>query len=175
MAKPKKKPVDVVAPTVERIAGRETHRVGLATRLTPPIDTLLKRERISHAEHKALGHYADQKALAEASPLKDSIGRLISPQGGDGWGCLPPSVISAQREVRWLEGELGSLRPIAEAIAVEEMTMTEWICRNGGGRLKCWKEQGQKVCKYHASKEEMDMAILELRFAARRLISAMQA
>ncbi len=173
--KRKKPKVDNVAyPTPERISGHETRREGMATRIVPTIDTLRNRERITEAEHKALGHYADQKCIADGSPLKDSIGRLLSPSGAHG-GYLPAAVVSARLRVSYLERELGQLRTIAEAIAYENITLTEWVNRQGEGRIKCEVIDGVKVCKPYADSRFYEYALLELRFAARRLMSAIEA
>lgn len=172
--KAKRTPLNVAHPTPERISGHETRREGLATRIVPTIDTLRNRNRITDAEHKALGHYADQKCIADGSPLKDSIGRLLSPSGGDG-GYLPAAVVSARLRVAYLERELGQLRTIAKAIAYENITLTEWVCRQGEGRIKCEVIDGVKVCKPYADSRFYEYALLELRFAARRLMSAIEA
>jgi len=173
--KRKKPKADNVAyPTPERISGHETRREGMATRIVPTIDTLRNRNRITEEEWKALGHYADQKCIADGSPLKDSIGRLLSPSGGDG-GYLPAAVVSARLRVAYLERELGQLRTIAEAIAYENITLTEWVCRQGEGRIKCEVIDGVKVCKPYADSRFYEYALLELRFAARRLMSAIEA
>lgn len=171
-AKRKKRPtINTVQPTPERISGHETRREGMATRIVPTIDTLKNRQRITEAEWKALGHYAEQKCIAEQSPLKDSIGRLLH-IAGSGDRNLPPAVVSARQRVQWLEGELGQLRPIAEAIAYEDITLTAWVCRQGEGRVKCETVDGVRVCKDYADTKPYRMALLELQMAARRLISA---
>jgi len=171
-ARKKAKPVaNVVLPTPERTSGHETRREGMATRIVPTIDTLQNRSRITEAEWKALGHYAEQKCIAEGSPLKDSLGKLLRPSGG-AYGHLPAAVVSARDRIRYLEGELGQLRSIAEAIACEDITLTEWVCRQGEGRIKCEIIDGAKICKPYADSQYYEFALLELRFAARRLISA---
>lgn len=171
--KQKPKAVNMVLPTAERVSGHETRRDGMATRIVPTIDTLHTRNRITEAEWKALGHYGEQKCIADGSPLKDSIGRLLHITGGEG-GYLPAAVLSAQLRVRYLEGELGQLRPIAEAIAYEDITLTEWVCRQGEGRIKCEVIDGAKICKPYADTKFYEFALLELRFAARRLMSAIE-
>ena len=174
--KAKRAPVlNVALPTPERISGHETRREGMATRIIPTIDTLHTRNRITEAEWKALGHYAEQKCIAEGSPLKDSLGRLLSPSGGNGTGCLPPSVVSARLRVAYLERELGQLAPIVDAIAYEDITLTAWVCRQGEGRVKCETIDGVRVCRDYADKREYEFSLLELRFGARRLISAIGA
>ena len=143
------KALNLATPTLERISGHETRREGMATRIIPTIDTLHKRNRITEAEWKALGHYAEQRCIADGSPLKDSIGRLLHIAGGSR-DYLPAAVLSAQQRARYLEGELGQLRPIAEAIAYEDITLTEWVCRQGEGRIKCEVIDGAKICKPYA-------------------------
>ena len=179
MARAKRKPkpakLNLAMPTPERISGHETRREGMATRIIPIIDTLHTRNRITEAEWKALGHYAEQKCIADGSPLKDSLGRLLSPSGGDGSGCLPASVVSARLRVAYLERELGQLVPIVEAIAYEDITLTAWVCRQGEGRVKCETVDGVRVCKDYADTKPYRMALLELQMAARRLISAIGA
>ena len=174
-AKRKKHPVvNTIMPTPERVAGHETRRDGMAPRIVPTIDTLKARNRITEDEWKALGHYAEQKTIAEGSPLKDSIGKLLHISGGNGNGP-PPAVTSARLRTAYLERELGQLREIASAIAYEEITVTEWVCRNGEGRIKCENVDGVKVCKPYADQDQFGFALIELRFAARRLMSAMAA
>lgn len=176
-AKRKVKPakLNLAMPTPERISGHETRREGMATRIVPTIDTLHARKRITEAEWKALGHYAEQMCIAEGSPLKDSLGRLLSPSGGDGSGCLPASVVSARLRVAYLERELGQLAAIVEAIAYQDITLTAWVCRQGEGRVKCETVDGVRVCKDYADRQPYEFALLELRFGARRLISAIGA
>ena len=77
--------------------------------------------------------------------------------------------------VAYLERELGQLRTIAKAIAYENITLTEWVCRQGEGRIKCEVIDGVKVCKPDADSRFYEYALLELRFAARRLMSAIEA
>ena len=67
------------------------------------------------------------------------------------------------------------MRPIAEAIACEDITLTEWVCRQGEGRIKCEVIDGVKICKPYADSRFYEYALLELRFAARRLMSAIEA
>jgi hypothetical protein len=169
--KTKPKAINVALPTPERVTGHETRREGMATRIVPTIDTLHNRQRITEAEWKALGHYAEQRCIADGSPLKDSIGRLLH-ISGNSRDHMPAAVLSAQQRIRYLEGELGQLRPIAEAIAYEDITLTEWVCRQGEGRIKCEIIDGAKICKPYADQRFYEFALLELRFAARRLISA---
>lgn len=178
MAKAKRKPkpakLNLAMPTPERISGHETRREGMATRIIPTIDTLHTRNRITEDEWKALGHYAEQKTIAEGSPLKDSIGKLLHISGGNSNGP-PPAVTSARLRTAYLERELGQLREIASAIAYEEITVTEWVCRNGEGRIKCENVDGVKVCKPYADQDQFGFALIELRFAAGRLMSAIAA
>lgn len=166
--------VKPVRPTPEQEARHDFQSAGMARKKIIPIDNLLKRGRLDERRHKALAYYADQKALAESSILQDSLGKLINPPHGDGYGPSP-KLVEARREIAFIERELGSLLGIAHYVAHELYSLTKWIRMNGGGRVKCETVKGKQVCKDYAEPKEIDLALLDLKFAADRIDAAIQA
>jgi hypothetical protein len=159
----------IAKPTPERIAGHETHSVGKATRIVPVIDTLLKQGRINHDEHAALTRYADLSAHGNRSPIMDSITRLGHIRGTSDGGPTLRQLCTVDT-VDYMARELGSLKPIVDAIAVESISLTEWLTRQGKTRIKCDTKRGVKKCAPYADKKWLDIALMELKLGARRIM-----
>ena len=168
---PKVKPVRT---TPEQEAMHDFQSAGMARRKAVPIDNLLKRQLLDDRRHKALARYAEIKALADSSIVKDSIGKLLHPSSGSGYGPSP-KLVDARREARWIERELGSLLPIAVAVVHELHSLTMWAKMNGLTRIKCETIKGRKVCKDYADKEIIAMFVLDLKMAADRIQAALDA
>lgn len=148
---------------------REQHgptvSAGMARKVVPVIQTLKTRGDITQAEYDALNHYRDQASLAEQSPTRDSCD--FSVRGGtDGHG---PSlaIISAKRETERLEALLGSLRGICRAVCVDDVSLTQWACKQHGSRER---KRGNVVEFVPKGKQVIDFARWELKFAARRMM-----
>jgi len=152
-------------PTDERLKGRETRREGMATRLVPVIDTMLKRDQITPQEHLLLSYYRSQALLADRSEVKSCLD--FSVKGGD---MGPPAAItSAILETARIERDLGSLRQIARAVAVEDKTLTQWCIDQYGCRER-YDGNGKFVALVPVNEvKAMQMAKMELRTAARRI------
>lgn len=152
-------------PTDERLKGRETRREGMATRLVPVIDTMLKRDQITPQEHLLLSYYRSQALLADRSEVKSCLD--FSVKGGD---MGPPAAItSAILETARIERDLGSLRQIARAVAVEDKTLTQWCIDQYGCRER-YDGNGKFVALVPVNEvKAVQMAKMELRTAARRI------
>ena len=116
--KRKRRPaIEVATPTDEQLNRGEYRRANHGHyRKVPVIDTMLARDQITPQEHIALGYYRDMASLADKSPLKSCID--FSVKGGD----IGPSaaITSAILETARIERDLGSLRQLARAIAVDD-------------------------------------------------------
>jgi len=184
---------DIVPPTDEQMSGGafsvvETYdktgatsrRIGSGYRRTPVIDTLSEYGIINDREHKALARYRDLASACDRSPLKDSVRKLMRVQGGSG-DHISARLINAQLETARIEREAGSLKDILRAVAVDDVSLTQWAIAQGGSVEKCRivtvKMDGQtrtKIkCRIEARAKALEIARLEIRMAAQRVISAL--
>lgn len=137
-------------------------------RRVPVIDTLLTRGQINDSEYRALAHYRDQTALAERSPLKSCLDQ----RAGSKSDCeLSAAVVSAILTTARIERDLGSLAPIARAVAVDDKSLSQWCVDRFGGRERL-DPQGKCIAIVPVrEKETMRMANMELRMAAHRIVA----
>lgn len=159
--------LDIIAPTPEQLDAGEFHRGNHGHyKRVPVIDTMLARDQITPQEHLMLSYYRDQALLAEKSPVKSCLD--FSVKGGD----IGPSaaIISAGLETGRIERDLGSLWPIARAIAVEDKSLTQWCVEQHGGRER-YDGKGRFVAIVPIGEvRNKAQALLELRMAARRIV-----
>jgi hypothetical protein len=177
MRQPAPEPTQKLKPvrtTPEQEAMHDFESVGMGRRKAIPIDNLLKRNRLDDRRHKTLANYAELKALADSSIIKDSIGKLLHPSSGNGYGPSP-KLVDARREVQWIEGHLGTLLDITIAVVHHRQSLTMWAKVNNLTRLKCETVKGKKVCKDYADKGIIDMYVLDLKMAADRIQAAIDA
>lgn len=135
-------------------------------RLRPPIDVMLDAGQLDMDRHDMLAWYAEQVAIGERSPVRDSLNQ--ERYGGD----AEPSaaIVSAMLNVARIERDLGSLLDIARAIAVDEMTIGQWCIKKHGSRERL-DSDGRFVCLVPvAEKRVTQIALLELRMAADRIV-----
>src|SRR5512139_304988 len=128
----KKQPViDTIEPTAEQLAKGDFHRVGMAYRRMPVIDVLYEEHKITSRQFNALARYRDVAVAEDRSPIEDSIGKMMRGACGGGEG-LSPAAVRTAIELGRLERELGSLRDIARAVAVEDATLSQWAMKQFG-------------------------------------------
>jgi len=171
MAKRKHKPIQLEELPPEQMEGYEFEKQferGMAkARIvrTPVIDTLLARKRITKAEHQALAFYRDQATIADRSLYKSCLD--MSPKGsGNG---PTPKVLSAQIETQAMDAALKGLASFVRAIAVDDVTLTDWLDSKGKARLICRNKGGVRRCTPEADGAVMESALNDLRMAAKRL------
>jgi len=136
-------------------------------RLIPPIDTLRDAGKLTDDQHRALTYYRDQADMANRSPIKDSLNKTVG--GGSEFG-LSAAVVSALLTVARIEKDMGSVRDIARAIAVDDMSLTAWCVKRHGGRER-YDGKGRFVAVVPIREEAcMKQALLELRYAAGTIV-----
>lgn len=171
MAAKKKKKVAIVlvaAPTNEaQQHGEFAYFKGRYQRV-PEIDRLRARKQLDEREYQALAFYRDQAALAERSPLRSC---LDDTQRGGGDIPLGAAITSAILATARMEREMGSLAPIARAVAVDDKSLTQWCVEKFGGRERL--DGGGKLVAIVPAGEKrlVEFARLELRMAAHRIVA----
>lgn len=174
MAKAKRKkvePIQITEPTPEQFASGQFAREGMHYRRVPVIETLYAQGKIGYREYAALGYYRDQACRAEDDYAREST---ISPTrvmgGGGGASCHAKLVWTpAIAETARIERDLGSLWELARAVAVDDLSITEYCVRRFGGREK-YNGHGkfEGVVPVNQSLVEQE-TLLELKMAAHRI------
>lgn len=154
-----------IEPTAEAMAHGDFISAGMAYKRIPVIETMHKRKQITEAEFAALGYYRDQAGLSEKSPVRSCLNREAS--GGS--GRVSVAVKSAILETARIERELGSLRAIARAVAVDDTSLSDWCISQNGGRER-YNGNGDFIAVVPiAESRVMKTALLDLKMAARRI------
>ena len=128
-AKKRTDPIDVTGPTPEQFGRGQYTRIMLAYRRVPVIDTMAQTGKLSQRQFNGLSRYRDVAIAEERSPMRDSLDKALHGRAGatDGTGYIR----TAYELVR-LEQALGALRDIARAVAVDDLTVTQWAASKGG-------------------------------------------
>lgn len=128
---PRAKPVKEkrIEPTPEQQAKGSFTSAGMAYKRTPVIDTMLAREQITTAQYIALSYYRDQAIAADRSPIKSNIDFTVRSGNQRPIGYMTPQQIETAR----IEADLGKLRAIVRAIAVDDVSLSQWCVENYGG------------------------------------------
>lgn len=156
---------ETLGPTPERKARNNFRSAGMAKRATPVIDVLRDREEITEEEWSRLSYYRDRANHAEKSPVRSCLDDT-PPGGGHGPGA---SILSAKIETGRIERDMGELWNLARAVAVEDMTLSQWCIAKYGGRER-YNDKGEFVAVVPiCEKRHMALAMLELKFAASRI------
>lgn len=172
-------------PTPEQLASGEfmqggiwatgnNDRAGLAYRRKAVIDTLFSANQLTASEYDALAYYRNQAHQAEDDTAQESTlapARVMGGGGGVPGSRIPAKLIftPAIAETARIERDLGSLLDIAHAIAVDDMSLSQWCIAKHGGRER-YNERGEFVAIVPiCEKRHMEVARLELKMAARRI------
>lgn len=166
---------DRMPPTAEQMARAEYvengerkagfHSVGMAYKRVPVIDTMLSRGQLNEREYIALSYYRDQASLADRSPLKSCID--FSVKGGDNHPSA--ALASAMLETSRMENDMGSVWPIARAVAVDDVSLTEWCIKEYGGRER-YDTKGKCIAIVPVVDNAVCVALIELKMAAGRVV-----
>lgn len=157
----------MIRPTDEQMRDGQFVRAGAPVRRVPVIETMHRAGKLSEDDYRALGYYRDQASLADRSPTRSCLDEHI----GGGQGCGPgAAVISAMIETARIERDLGSLRAIARAVAVDDVSLSQWCIAQYGGRER-YDSKGKFVALVpNFEKRAMSAALLDIRMAARRIV-----
>ena len=157
--------IPTLGPTPERQQHNhfQNSGVGLARRVVPMIDTLRSTGRISESEWAALLYYRQQADACARSPIRDSCD--FSPRGGNGDSPIVRRSY-AKGEVERMDRLLGNLRGIVQAVAVDDLSLTQWAIKEGGSKEE---QRGDKVRMVPKRPDLINYARWDLKFAAKRI------
>jgi hypothetical protein len=141
--------------------------LSVTRRIVPAIDMLVKQDIITQKEWEMLDYYRSQALRADRSPAKCVLDRSV---GGNDGGEPGVELMSAMLETGRIERDLGELRDIARAVAVDDITLARWCIHKHGGRER-YDGQGDFVAVVPiCEKRHMKLARLELKHAAGRIV-----
>lgn len=162
----KRKPetVAVIEPTPEQQAKGVFVRLGMGYRRIPVIDTMAQTGKLSRRQFDGLARYRDVAIAEERSFIEDSVGKMMRGACGGGDGIPSPASIRTAIEMGRLERELGALRDIARAVAVEDVTVSQWAATKGGTTT-----DGQP------KRDWLKSSMMEIQMAGERLAAAIGA
>lgn len=171
-------PVDArICPTAEQLATGDFVSAGMAHKRIPVIDSMFKRGQLDERRWMALGYYRDQASQAEDDAKRASSLDPAKVMGGGGSGhpvggyipvdyCDSPATLETAR----IERDLGVLAPIANAIAVNDISLSQWCIDQYGGRER-YDGKGEFVAVVpNFERRAMAMALQDLKFAADRIV-----
>lgn len=164
--KKKAKVDDRIAPTAEQQARSDFHSAGMAYKRIPVIDTMLTRGQLTDKEHLALSYYRDQASLADKSPIKSCIDFTVT--GGDHGPSA--AITSAILETARMERDMLSCWRIARAVAVDDISLTEWCIKQYGGRERYGPKGNFIAVVPVREKSVIGLALMDLKHAARRIV-----
>lgn len=161
-------------PTPEQFDGGTFERAGLAYRRVPVIDTLSQTGKLTARQHQGLARYRDIAIADERSPIRDSLDKAMQGRGGgDG---MPPAQLRNAIELGRLERELGSLYDIARAVAVDDVTPSQWAMRQSGSVARMREGPLRKVVTwFEPRRKALEIAMMEIQMAGERLAGAIGA
>lgn len=181
MAKPSRKkakrnPVEILGPTEEQTNHYDYERALLAYKRVCIIDKLKEQGVLSERQHKGLARYRDVAIAEDRSPMRDSLDKAAEGFMGGGGGLgLPPSLLRLAIELGRLERDLGPLLHIARAIAVDDMSLSQWAMHQSGSVMRQREMRSKLVTVFEPTRKAKEIATLEIRMAGEWLAAAIGA
>jgi hypothetical protein len=125
------------------------------------IDTMLAKQQITAASYIPLNYYRGQAIDADRSPIKSNIDF----KGGSGNARPIGYETPQQMETGRIERDLGALRDIVRAIAVDDYSISEWCVKTYGGKEVT---RGKRV-SIEPRRKHINLSLLELADGASRI------
>jgi hypothetical protein len=152
--------------------GAKALRVGKAYRKVRMIELLHRRGLFTDEEAKALKHYRHHADMADRSPVRDSL--CVQRFGGNGTG---PTVgmLTAIRVRESCERAAMSVQDILRSVVVYDTTLSQWAMARGGAISDCRTVKGVRVCSLRPTARALENAQLEIKIAAQRVQSELDA
>ena len=167
--------IDLAAPTTEQFGQHDYERAMLAYRRVSVIDTMHRAGKLTERQFNGLSRYRDIGLKCERSEIMDSCQRLLNVAGGGSDGPSP-ALLRAASELGWLERELGSLRAIARAVCIDDVTVSQWAMQQSGSVMREREGRGLAMIRwFEPRRTAMKTAMVDIRMAGERLAAAIGA
>lgn len=138
--------------------------IGTAYRRKPMIDILADQGVFSDAEYTALAAYRNWASVADRSLTHDSLARHLPRGTGDG---PTMRMLSAIQRCGDCERAAGSLRDILRAVAVDDMSLSQWAMKRYGS-----VQEGVRI---KPKRKALAIVRLEIQMAAKRVQAELEA
>jgi len=163
--------VPIDGPTAEQASKGEFLRSGSSWRREPVIDVLRSRGKLTARQHAGLSRYRDVAGAVERSETTSCLDFSVR-GGGEG---LRHFGVRMNLELARLDQALGSLRDIAHAIAVQDVSVSQWAIDRGGS-VERERSIGKSLIRWLEPKRKThEIAMLEVSMAGERLAAAIGA
>lgn len=162
------KRAQAMKPTDERGNHNDTQSAGMATRITPPIETLRSRGQLTGDEFSILNQYSLAVATAFGSETRSCCDNSVRGNGGDGPGA---AVSRARAFVSQLENRSGPHVTLIQAVCKEDKTLTKWCIEKYGHKVRYRKGKPPEIVPKGSEhgRLRIKQALDELKDAARRM------
>ena len=155
---------------VDRSANGRMIEIGRAYRRRAQIDVLAEQGMFTRDELKALHHYRHHADLIARSPTRDSLCLMRGSGNGPTITALNAAFI-----VRAIEAAVGSLVDILRAVAVDDVSLSQWAIRRAGALEVRRQRQGRVVTYIEPRQRALAIAKLEMKMVAQRVASELAA
>jgi hypothetical protein len=155
---------DWLEPVPEQLDKGTFERAGVAYRRVPVIVTLASNGTLSQRQFDGLSRYRDVAINCERSPLRSGLD--FSPRGNERGAVF---ALRTNQELSWLEQELRGLLDIARAVAVDDLTLPQWVSH----KIGTIGLSDSEVTRVHAAARKI--ATAEIRMAGEWLAAAIGA
>lgn len=153
------------------LATAANDRGGMAYRRIPVIVTLAETGKLSKRQFDGLSRYRDVAVAADRSELRSCIDFSVR-GGGEG---LPHFGVRLNIELGRLERDLGALFHIARAVAVDDMTLSQWAIKQAGSIMRSRALGAKIVTWFEPRRAAAKIALADIRMAGERLAAAIGA
>lgn len=165
---PKRAKIDAMRPTEERLNHNDTASAGMATRITPPIETLKDRGMLDGEEFATLKEYSLAVARAYGSETRSCCDNSVQGNGGEG-----PSAAAAHARIiaAQLENRAGPHVSLVRAVCKDDKTLTAWCIEKYGYKLRTRQGKPPEIVPKGSEhgRLRIKQALAELKDAAKRM------
>jgi hypothetical protein len=165
---------------VDRMPGGRQITIGKAYRRKRMLEALSEEGLFTDDQAKALSQYRAWADWSDISLVCDSLGRETFGRGSGGSSAPTIAMLNSRWQAQECEKAAGSLSDILRAVIVQDMSLVEWCSEKHGTRESCYRRTRadgtvRTVCEIRPLRRHLDIARLELRMAAERVRSEIEA
>ena len=167
-------PTPLYGPTEAQLANSEYESALLAYKRVVAIQRLRAAGTITQRQYDGLARYRDIAIAEERSFTRDSLDKALHGRSNGG-GPLHSATMTTI-ELSRLEGALGPLRPLARAIAVDDLSLSQWAMIQAGSVMREKPGVGRTVIVwFEPRRKAKDAATVQIGQAGNALADAIGA